>query len=370
MNKEIMASIESGSVPYCKEISKKAKKKMDINKTNALTSSASMKNNSKTTTSIPSSPINRTSSRNKRPRSMMATNDAPNNDGNECNDNDDDFRHYCGGVLKPGVTFFGETLDNSVGRKIESDKQKADALIVIGTSLSVAPISRVIEYLPRRIPRILINRTIVHPKTHSINTTKNTMNTNHNNDGGDEDDFRTNYVFDAYLLGFCDDVTRALGKQLGLGFDIKNNGKTKLKAEEKIEDIPKKKRPRQKTISNKEESSSSSSSSSSSTTTLISSDNNEWSSITIPKERVILFPGALATCCSSSKNGKKVSDQDETKIAAEETYHVVAHCDGCSQLIHGTIFKCSKCFDYDLCKTCYPKLSKLHCNGQHVFHKE
>lgn len=43
----------------------------------------------------------------------------------------------CGGVFKPCVTFFGETLDNVVRRSLETDREKVDALIVIGTSLSV-----------------------------------------------------------------------------------------------------------------------------------------------------------------------------------------------------------------------------------------
>lgn len=43
----------------------------------------------------------------------------------------------CGGVLKPGITFFGETLNDNVSRCLELDRQKADAIIVIGTSLSV-----------------------------------------------------------------------------------------------------------------------------------------------------------------------------------------------------------------------------------------
>jgi len=43
----------------------------------------------------------------------------------------------CGGVLKPGITFFGEALQNTVKNKLESDRDKVDALIVIGTSLSV-----------------------------------------------------------------------------------------------------------------------------------------------------------------------------------------------------------------------------------------
>jgi NAD-dependent SIR2 family protein deacetylase len=40
-------------------------------------------------------------------------------------------------VLKPGVTFFGEALHDNVRKCLEADRDKVDALIVIGTSLSV-----------------------------------------------------------------------------------------------------------------------------------------------------------------------------------------------------------------------------------------
>jgi len=70
-----------------------------------------------------------------------------------------------------------------------------------------APISKVIEYLPPNIPRILINRTVVHPSTSGSGESDNpTL--------GDDYDFRASYVFDAYLLGFCDDVTRAMARTL------------------------------------------------------------------------------------------------------------------------------------------------------------
>ena len=46
-------------------------------------------------------------------------------------------RTFCDGVLKPAITFFGESLHGNVKRSLESDRAKADALIVIGTSLSV-----------------------------------------------------------------------------------------------------------------------------------------------------------------------------------------------------------------------------------------
>ena len=40
-------------------------------------------------------------------------------------------------VLKPDVTFFGEAIKPAVKRAIESDRLKADLLIVLGTSLQV-----------------------------------------------------------------------------------------------------------------------------------------------------------------------------------------------------------------------------------------
>ena len=55
-------------------------------------------------------------------------------------ENDSDLtvmQGLCGGVIKPNVTFFGEKLDNIVGRSLEMDYGKADALLVMGTSLSV-----------------------------------------------------------------------------------------------------------------------------------------------------------------------------------------------------------------------------------------
>jgi NAD-dependent SIR2 family protein deacetylase len=96
-SEEIMPAIRQGNVARCK-----------ASPQNSGTSSTS-------STSTPSrEPLQRLS---KRPR---ATSD-----------------EVCGGVFKPGVTFFGETLNDNVRRSLEADRDKVDALIVIGTSLSV-----------------------------------------------------------------------------------------------------------------------------------------------------------------------------------------------------------------------------------------
>jgi len=225
----------------------------------------------------------------------------------------------CNGVLKPGVTFFGESLHDNVRRALESDYDKVDALIVIGTSLSVAPISKVIGYLPANIPRILINRNVVHP---AVSTTEQ-----QEAHGDEMPDFREDYVFDAYLLGFCDDVTRALARQLFPSTDEPTPSPEvgQLLASLKDEDD-------------------------------LHFDKIPWSETKVPHERVFLFPGAQPVSL----------ENDEDDIS----YHEVVHCDGCNSKIEGTVRKCINCFDYDLCEDCFASVSKSHFSGEHSFMSE
>jgi NAD-dependent SIR2 family protein deacetylase len=224
----------------------------------------------------------------------------------------------CGGVFKPGVTFFGETLHDKVRKSLESDHGKADALIVIGTSLSVAPMSKVIQYLPPSIPRILINRTVVNPPKYRAASLSS--DDNNSDDEKEEEDFREDtYTFDAYMLGFCDDVTRAVVKEMKTKSGTNDEGKL-LSALEDDEIFSTK----------------------------------DWQSTSIPRDRILLFPGAM----------HKADDDDDLE------YTEVAHCDGCQKEITGTVRKCVQCFDYDLCQRCYPKLLKKHHGGKHSFAAE
>jgi NAD-dependent SIR2 family protein deacetylase len=400
LDKAILESIESGSVPFCKVAvpSRAAKTK---------TSSSKLPKSEAATGAVVLQ--TRTSKRTKRSRSAMEgdnhddehehnsghgerNNNGHNNNNNNCYNYttpDGTVVPCCGGVLKPGITFFGETLDNSVGRKIESDQSKADALIVIGTSLSVAPISRVIEYLPKNIPRILINQTIVHPKTNTTTSTRTAAAAINNdscsqNEGdlpNDDREFRKNYVFDAYLLGFCDDVTRALGKQLGLGCNVEKKAKTpKTTTAREIKTKTKSKKPPPKMIAAVVVARHASDTGAKLLKGVVDNeaaqnlnlDNDDeredpgWRGITVPRERVLLFPGALPTVVSAAM---ATNTGEATPTAS---YQTIAHCDGCSKLIPSgrPIFKCSRCFDYDLCQACYPRVSKLHCDGSHSFRKE
>ncbi|KAK3848203.1 MAG: hypothetical protein J3R72DRAFT_378184 [Linnemannia gamsii] len=66
-------------------------------------------------------------------------------------------------LMKPDITFFREQLTSAFHDYLEEDRDQVDLLIVMGTSLKVAPVSSIIDALPAHIPQILINRT---PLTH------------------------------------------------------------------------------------------------------------------------------------------------------------------------------------------------------------
>jgi hypothetical protein len=206
----------------------------------------------------------------------------------------------------------------------------------------------VIDYLPKNIPRILINRTIVHPPEPIEEDDDN--NNNDDDDGIQQQkrhDFRKNYVFDAYLLGYCDVVTRALGH------DLFNTDPTTSKPNKGLLDAAL-------------------------LSTVLKSDDpytnptyhaEEWSSVQVPSERVFLFEGAqpppTGTTASTGTSGS-----NNNHAADDITFREIAHCDGCTKRIEGTIQKCVVCFDYDLCQECFPTLSKLHYDGKHQFAPE
>jgi len=98
----------------------------------------------------------------------------------------------CGGIVKPDITFFGEKVSPKVFELLQRDREKVDLIIVIGTSLSVEPVSEILNVIPPRVPQVLINREPVRPKKASP-------------------DWKG---FDYELLGDCDDVTTCILKAL------------------------------------------------------------------------------------------------------------------------------------------------------------
>jgi NAD-dependent SIR2 family protein deacetylase len=67
----------------------------------------------------------------------------------------------CGSVAKPDIVFFGETLPDRFQELIDDDVTSCDLLIVMGTSLLVAPVAQIPEWVGTSVPRLLINRELV-----------------------------------------------------------------------------------------------------------------------------------------------------------------------------------------------------------------
>lgn len=89
--------------------------------------------------------------------------------------------------MKPDITFFGEALPDAFHtRLVEHDRERVDLVVVIGTSLKVAPVSEVVPFLHPHVPQIYISRTPV----------------DHTN-------------FDIDLLGDCDVVVAELCRRAG-----------------------------------------------------------------------------------------------------------------------------------------------------------
>jgi NAD-dependent SIR2 family protein deacetylase len=59
-------------------------------------------------------------------------------------------------VMKPDITFFGEKLTDSFEKCLEEDREQADLLLIIGTSLKVAPVSDIITHMPHSVPQVRV----------------------------------------------------------------------------------------------------------------------------------------------------------------------------------------------------------------------
>ncbi|XP_056652110.1 NAD-dependent protein deacetylase sirtuin-2 isoform X2 [Monodelphis domestica] len=64
----------------------------------------------------------------------------------------------CQSLVKPDIVFFGETLPARFFSYMQSDFQKVDLLIIMGTSLQVQPFASLVSKAPLATPRLLINK--------------------------------------------------------------------------------------------------------------------------------------------------------------------------------------------------------------------
>ena len=67
----------------------------------------------------------------------------------------------CGSLVKPDIVFFGEMMPTRFSELVHYDVASADLIIVLGTSLLVAPVASIPDWVPSNVTRLLINRDLV-----------------------------------------------------------------------------------------------------------------------------------------------------------------------------------------------------------------
>lgn len=70
-------------------------------------------------------------------------------------------RCVCSGLIKPDIVFFGEQLPERFFNMVRRDFCQAELVIVIGTSLEVAPFSSLPDKCQEDVPRLLMNNELV-----------------------------------------------------------------------------------------------------------------------------------------------------------------------------------------------------------------
>ena len=121
----------------------------------------------------------------KRKRSNNS-NSKPRKRSHDDSDNDSDYDIPSPGIMKPDITFFGERLPDTFFDMIQQDRGSVDLVIVMGTSMKVAPVSEIPTFVPSNVPQIYISRDPIY----HIN-------------------------FDINLLGNCDTVVAELCRRAG-----------------------------------------------------------------------------------------------------------------------------------------------------------
>ncbi|KAL4736498.1 NAD-dependent protein deacetylase hst2-2 [Aspergillus similis] len=113
----------------------------------------------------------------------------------------------CEGIVKPDTVMFGERIPEAFESREKEMLSSADLLLVIGTSLKVAPCSRIPRQVPSHVPRVLVNRELV------------------GNLGTREGD--------VCLLGDCDAGLREVARHLGWEGELQSVWKDALERKEK-----------------------------------------------------------------------------------------------------------------------------------------
>jgi len=119
-----------------------------------------------------------------------------------------DLEKKYGALVKPDIVFFGESLPENFHKGMQADFPHCDLLIVLGTSLAVAPFNQLIRKVAPMCPRVLVNK---EPAGLARRPGVN----------GDVSNIRGGFRFgptelrDVFLQGDCDTSVQQLCERLG-----------------------------------------------------------------------------------------------------------------------------------------------------------
>jgi len=104
----------------------------------------------------------------------------------------------CSGLVKPDIVFFGESLPDRFHKLLVKDRLKADLVLVLGTSLQVAPVSQIPEMVSGSCKRALVNREVVGSFEYTCRDIETATGKR-----------------DLFLAGDCDDTIQQIALELG-----------------------------------------------------------------------------------------------------------------------------------------------------------
>lgn len=200
--------------------------------------------------------------------------------------------------------------------------------------------SKVIEFMPPNILRVLVNRNIV--------SAPNSSKQYHESTG-------KRYLFDACLLGYCGKFLVFRGYSIYVSSNVNfSDCAFALSIDDVVHALKKKMIEAKFEVSAGTQNFDKTINSQIPFGVIPDESAGEWLQ-SQPVESVLLFPGAITYSLQEP-------DNDDLKIRV--------HCDGCQKEVGGLVYSCETCFDFDLCSDCFPKLSKTHADGTHNFNQD
>ena len=136
----------------------------------------------------------------------------------------------CPGILKPCITFFGESISLNVMKKMKKDSKIADLVLVVGTSLQVRPLSTSLDLFAARSSTLNLSTSSSSSSLSSSSSSSSTISNNNCNEIGKTvnptvilinkekvDILKTGASrhFDETLLGECDTIFEKVQMYLG-----------------------------------------------------------------------------------------------------------------------------------------------------------